>query len=58
MKHTSNWTSMDDTSNDGRVTERPCPHCKGRWPEMDQCVTCEGDGTVLVRSEMGGHLSR
>ncbi|MFF7750531.1 hypothetical protein ACFZCP_14970 [Streptomyces sp. NPDC007971] len=50
MKHTSNWTDMNDTSNNGRTTERPCPHCKGRWPEMDACVICEGDGTV----EIGG----
>ncbi|WP_179166621.1 hypothetical protein [Streptomyces sp. CB03238] len=48
MTNTSNWTDMDDTSNNGHVTERPCPHCKGRWPEMDACIVCQGDGTVVI----------
>jgi hypothetical protein len=48
MNYRSNWTDMDDISNQGHVTERPCPHCRGRWPEMDACVICEGDGTVVI----------
>lgn len=27
-------------------TERPCPVCKGRYPDVDLCITCEGNGTV------------
>jgi DnaJ-class molecular chaperone len=46
MNDWSNWTPMDDSSNHSRAIERPCPHCRGRWPEMDACVVCEGDGTV------------
>ncbi|MGD6750269.1 hypothetical protein [Streptomyces sp. BH105] len=48
MTYPSNWTDPREVRNEGRVTERPCPHCKGRWPDMDACVICEGDGTVEV----------
>ncbi|MFK0015822.1 hypothetical protein [Streptomyces sp. NPDC091027] len=48
MNNRSNWARMDGISNHGRETERPCPHCKGRWPDMDACVVCQGDGTVVL----------
>ncbi|MFC5959220.1 hypothetical protein ACFP51_33795 [Streptomyces pratens] len=48
MNHRSNWTGMDNTWNEGRETERPCPHRRGQWPEMDEYVVCEGDGTGVV----------
>ncbi|MET9120024.1 hypothetical protein [Streptomyces sp. NPDC004528] len=49
MNDWSNWTEPGESRNDGHTTERPCPHCRGRWPEMDACIVCEGDGTVVLR---------
>ncbi|MEU7147100.1 hypothetical protein AB0B15_03525 [Streptomyces sp. NPDC045456] len=37
-----------DYSHDDELIEKPCPRCRGRWPQVDACVECEGDGTVLV----------
>lgn len=39
------WNSTLDSTEE---TERLCPRCRGRYPQIDACVECEGDGTVFI----------
>ncbi|WP_371590975.1 hypothetical protein [Streptomyces sp. NBC_00470] len=38
----------DDQWIDPPVEERPCPVCKNRYPDVDTCITCAGDGTFEI----------
>ncbi|GHB52868.1 hypothetical protein GCM10010331_45640 [Streptomyces xanthochromogenes] len=40
--------TWNDTHAESGAIEKPCPHCRGRYPQIDSCITCEGNGTVLT----------
>ncbi len=35
-------------THDDEQTEKPCPVCRGYEDKVDACITCEGNGTVLI----------
>ncbi|MDJ0463199.1 hypothetical protein [Streptomyces sp. H27-C3] len=40
--------AWNHTREDDEPNEQPCPRCRGRYPKIDACIECEGNGTVLV----------
>lgn len=47
-KYATNPETWNSALDSAEQTEKPCPVCRGYVDKVDACITCEGNGTVLV----------